>query len=169
MKRMIHFHVRPMEQRMKPRSACAKLRTERPPQSRRHPSRLVAYVSWAILFLIALVEIARAGGPQYVAGVSYFDNGLAGKPVTWANGAITYYTDLGNLSPLLAGRNADAFVADAFSRWTSISTAAVSAARGGQLAEDVSGRKCPFQCRPHHQHADRHPAKCNQQASRDRL
>jgi IPT/TIG domain-containing protein len=144
MKRMIHFHVRPMEQRMKPPSACAKLTTERPPQSRRHHWRLVAYVAGAILFLIALVEIARAGGPQYVAGVGYFDNGLAGKPVTWANGAITYYTDLGNLSPLLAGRDADAFVADAFSRWTSISTAAVSAARGGQLAEDVSGANVLF-------------------------
>ena len=104
----------------------------------------MAYVAGAILFLIALVEIARAGGPQYVAGVSYFDNGLAGKPVTWANGTITYYTDLGNLSPLLTGTDADAFVADAFSRWTSISTAAVSAARGGQLAEDVSGANVLF-------------------------
>jgi hypothetical protein len=51
---------------------------------------------------------------------------------------LTYYTDRGDLSPLLRGANADAFVADAFSRWTGISTAAVSATRGGQLAEDVS-------------------------------
>jgi hypothetical protein len=103
----------------------------------------VAYVSGAILFLIALVEIALAGGPQYVAGVSYFDNGLAGKPVTWANGAITYYTDLGNLSPLLAGRNPTPLW-----RMPSLAgralTAAVSAARGGQLAEDVSGANVLF-------------------------
>ena len=144
MKRMIHFHVRPMEQAMKPPSACVKLRTERPPKNRQRDWRLLAYIAGAILLLIALVEIARAGGPQYVTGVSYFDNGLAGKPVTWANGAITYYTDLGNLSPLLAGTDADAFVADAFSRWTSVSTAAVSAARGGQLAEDVSGANVLF-------------------------
>jgi len=139
MKRMIHFHVPPVEQTMKPPAACAKLRTELPPKSRWRDWRLLAYIAGAILFLIALEEIARAGGPQYVAGVGYFGAGLAGKPITWANGAITYYTDLGNLSPLLAGTDADAFVADAFSRWTSVPTAAVSAARGGQLAEDVSG------------------------------
>ena len=50
-----------------------------------------------------------------------------------------YYTDRGNLSPVLPEAAADAFVADAFSRWTSISTAAVSAVRAGQLGEDVSG------------------------------
>jgi hypothetical protein len=38
------------------------------------------------------------------------------------------------LSPILAGPDADAL-----SRWTTISTAAVSASHGGQLAEDVSG------------------------------
>jgi hypothetical protein len=38
-----------------------------------------------------------------------------------------YYTDRGNLSP------------DAFSRWTSISTVALSVNRLGQLGEDVSG------------------------------
>jgi hypothetical protein len=103
MKRMIHFHVRRMEQATKPPSACAKLKTALPPKSRRRDWRRVAYVAGAVLLLIALVEIARAGGPQYVAGVGYFDAGLAGKPITWPNGAITYYTDLGNLSPLLAG------------------------------------------------------------------
>jgi len=92
-----------------------------------------------ILLLIALVEFARAGGPTYVAGVSYFNSGLAGQPITWPNGAITYFTDQGSLSPILAGPAADAFVADAFSRWTAISTAAGTATRAGQLAEDVNG------------------------------
>ncbi len=93
--------------------------------------------------IIALVAItlpsARAGGPKYVAGVSYFDPGLAGTPLTWSQGAITYYTDQGDLSAALPGPSADVFVADAFSQWTSIPIAAVVATRGGQLAEDVSG------------------------------
>jgi hypothetical protein len=59
--------------------------------------------------------------------------------VTWPQGAITYYTDRGNLSSLLNNSAADAFVADAFSRWTSVPTAALVATRGGQLGEDVSG------------------------------
>lgn len=102
--------------------------------------RIAIYVSaLALILLIVLVGLARAGGPQYVAGTSYFITGLAGQPVTWAGGIITYYTDQGDLSPMLRGAQADAFVADAFSRWTLISTAAVSVSRGGQLAEDVSG------------------------------
>jgi hypothetical protein len=60
-------------------------------------------------------------------------------PLTWANGAISYYTDQGNLSALVPGSSADAFVANAFAAWTSIPTAAVSTMHAGQLAEDVSG------------------------------
>ena len=92
-----------------------------------------------LILLIALVELARAGGPQYVAGVSFFNPGLEGQPITWQGGAIHYFTDQGNLSAILPGADADAFVADAFSRWTTIPTAAVAAARDGQLAQDVSG------------------------------
>jgi IPT/TIG domain len=82
---------------------------------------------------------AFAGGPLYVAGASYFDSGVKGTPLTWAQGTLNYYTDQGDLSPQLPGPAADAFVADAFTRWTSISTAAISANLAGQLAEDVSG------------------------------
>ena len=81
----------------------------------------------------------HAGGPRTIAGTSYFDPAVKGTPLTWSQGAVSYYTDRGNLSPVLPSATADAFVADAFSRWTSISTAAVSAVRAGQLAEDVSG------------------------------
>jgi IPT/TIG domain len=89
--------------------------------------------------IVGLVQLANAGGPKYVAGVSYFNSGSAGTPLTWAQGQVNYYTDQGDLSPILPGPSADAFVADAFSQWTSISTAAVAAIHGGQLAEDVSG------------------------------
>ncbi len=91
------------------------------------------------MLLAVFPPLAQAGGPKYIAGVSYFDSGLAGTPLTWSQGAITYYTDQGDLSPILPGPNADAFVADAFSQWTSIPIAAVVATHGGQLAENVSG------------------------------
>jgi hypothetical protein len=86
-----------------------------------------------------LLPLAPAGGPKYVAGVSYFNPGLAGTPLTWNQGAIIYYTDRGDLSPILSGAAADAFVASAFGQWTSIPIVAVASPHGGQLAEDVSG------------------------------
>lgn len=95
-----------------------------------------------LLFLgnsVLLPPLANAGGPRYVAGSSYFDPATKGTPVTWAQGAVHYYTDQGNLSTLLPGTAADAFVADAFGRWTGVFTAALSATRDGQLDEDVSG------------------------------
>ena len=88
--------------------------------------------------LASFCTLAHAGGPQYVAGSAFFDSSVKGTALTWPGGHLNYYTDRGDLSPLLPGSSADALVATAFSRWTSISTAAVSAARAGQLSEDVS-------------------------------
>jgi hypothetical protein len=96
------------------------------------------YLSFLLLLLI-ISSNSYAGGPRYVAGSSYFDPGIMGTPLTWAQGAITYYTDQGDLSPVLPHSAADSFVANAFAQWTSISTAAVSATLGGQLAENVGG------------------------------
>jgi hypothetical protein len=92
-----------------------------------------------IAFLAVLLPSARAGGPEYIAGVNYFNSGLAGTPLTWSQGTITYYTDQGDLSPVLPGPTADAFVASAISQWTSIPIVSVVATHGGQLAENVSG------------------------------
>jgi hypothetical protein len=83
--------------------------------------------------------ITHAGGPEFVAGASYFDPAAKKMPVTWAQGAISYYTDQGNLSGILPGPSADSLVANAFGRWSSIPTAAVAPVHNGQLAEDVSG------------------------------
>ncbi len=83
--------------------------------------------------------LARAGGPQYIAGTSYFAPTMTGQPLVWPLGVITYYTDQGDLSPILPNTSANSLVADAFSQWTSVSTAAVAATRGGQLGEDVNG------------------------------
>ena len=93
----------------------------------------------AIAFSILCPLLAFAGGPKYIAGVSFFAPETTGTPLIWAGGTINYYTDQGNLSPILQGPNADVFVAAAFNQWTAIPTAAISAIPAGQLAEDVSG------------------------------
>ncbi len=94
-------------------------------------------VALAIILLFAL--FSRAGGPKSVAGTSYFESTSTGQPLIWPLGQLTYYTDQGDLSPVLPNAAANAFVADAFSQWTSVPTAAVGAVSGGQLAEDVNG------------------------------
>jgi hypothetical protein len=91
------------------------------------------------IFVLLICLPSFAGGPRYIAGSSFFHLGTMGMPIVWSQGAITYYTDQGDLSPVLLHPAADSFVANAFGQWTSISTAAVSATLGGQLAEDVNG------------------------------
>src|SRR5579871_1514217 len=96
----------------------------------------LAFAGTAI-FLFAL--LCHAGGPKRVAGTSYFDSTMAGQPLIWPQGVFAYYTDQGDLSPILPNASANSFVASAFSQWTSVSTAALSASNAGQLAEDVNG------------------------------
>src|SRR5690349_21125586 len=89
--------------------------------------------------VLLLTVAAQASGPAYVAGKTGFNAGLAGTPVRWAGTEIVYYTDQGNLSALESQSGANALVAEAFSRWTGVATAALKATRGGALDEDVSG------------------------------
>jgi hypothetical protein len=115
-----------------------------PPRSStglRRVTRRLGFMSPAaavIVLLLTFMQLARAGGPAYIAGISYFNQGTAGTPLTWAHGVVNYYTDQGSLSPTVSGPQGDALVADAFSQWTSISTAALSVTHAGQLAENVS-------------------------------
>src|SRR6202044_1442717 len=97
--------------------------------------RLATTLTVVLFFFI----IARAGGPEYVAGPSYFNSSTMGQPVTWSLGQVNYYTDQGALSPILANDAANSFVANAFSQWTAVSTAALTVNAAGQLAEDVNG------------------------------
>ncbi len=90
------------------------------------------------VFLICSAGASRAGGPAFVAGSGYVP-GVEGQALVWANGSVQYFTDQGNLSPILTGAQADTLVATAFSAWTSISGVALTASQGGHLAEDVNG------------------------------
>jgi hypothetical protein len=82
--------------------------------------------------------VSWAGGPAFVAGSGY-NPGVIGQPMIWANGSIQYFTDQGDLSPILPGAQADAFVATAFGVWTGVSGVALTVSRAGRLAEDVNG------------------------------
>ncbi len=90
------------------------------------------------VFLIFSAVASRAGGPAFVAGSGYAP-GVEGNAMLWANASVQYFTDQGALSPILTNAQADVLVASAFSTWTSISSVALTAARGGHLAEDVNG------------------------------
>ncbi len=90
------------------------------------------------VFLTCTAVASRAGGPAFIAGSGYAP-GVEGHSLIWANGSVHYFTDQGDLSPILPNAQADVFVAAAFSPWTSIASVALAASQGGHLAEDVNG------------------------------
>jgi len=90
------------------------------------------------VFLTCTAVASRAGGPAFIAGSGYAP-GVEGHSLIWPNGSVQYFTDQGDLSPILPNAQADVFVAAAFSPWTSISSVALAASQGGHLAEDVNG------------------------------
>lgn len=89
--------------------------------------------------LLVVASPAFGGGPLTVAGVSYFNRSSTGTPLTWAASNVTYYTDQGDLSPVLNQTAANSFVASALGQWTGVTTASLGATYGGSLAEDVNG------------------------------
>jgi len=93
----------------------------------------------AVAALVLFSPVASlAGGPAFVAGSGY-NPGVAGQPLVWANASVQYFTDQGNLSPILTGAQADAFVASAITAWTSAPGVGLTATYAGHLAEDVNG------------------------------
>lgn len=94
----------------------------------------------ALAAVALLCKLANAGGPEFVAGASYFDSTTKETALTWAQGVVTYYTDQGDLSTILPGPSADSFVANAFGLWSSIPTAAVAAVHAGSLRRMLAGR-----------------------------
>jgi hypothetical protein len=94
--------------------------------------------TWLLAVLLAPAA-AVAGGPKYVAGVSFFDPGVMGQPVHWAGGQVNYYVDQGPLSASVNNQQATAMVDAAAALWNAVPTAGVTLADKGQLNEDVSG------------------------------
>jgi hypothetical protein len=90
-----------------------------------------------VLFLLG-ASYAFAGGPKYVAGVSYFNPGVLGQPIVWPDGQVRYYVDQGTLGPL-SNSQATALVHAAAAIWNAVPTAAVNLVNAGNLAEDVNG------------------------------
>ena len=76
---------------------------------------LCTHFTAIITIVLFFVSSSRAGGPDYVAGANYFQTNAMGQPLTWSQGQIDYYTDQGDLSPILPNAAANALVADAFS------------------------------------------------------
>lgn len=94
-------------------------------------------VAFALVLVLAPVA-ARAGGPAFIAGSGY-DPGVQGQPLLWANETVQYYTDQGDLSPILNNAQADAFVAAAITPWTTAPGVGFTVTPAGHLAEDVNG------------------------------
>jgi hypothetical protein len=75
-----------------------------------------------------------------VAGTSYFNPGVMGQPIHWANGQVSYYVDQGPLSTTVSNQQATAMVDAAAALWNAIPTAGVTIVNKGSLSEDVSGQ-----------------------------
>ena len=92
-----------------------------------------------ILLMMAAAVPAVAGGPKFVAGTTYFNPAVAGQPVVWAGGRVSYRVDQGPLSALVGNQQARAMVDAAAGAWNGVGTAAVQLTDAGALAEDVNG------------------------------
>ncbi len=100
--------------------------------------RLPTLLVSALCFLF-ITGHAMASGPQWVAGVNYFNPAAKGTPVVWAGGQVSYYLDQGALSGSVSSSQAASLVANAAAVWSGVRTAAVAITYGGSLSEDVSG------------------------------
>jgi hypothetical protein len=89
--------------------------------------------------MLLLPVAAVAGGPKYVAGVSFFNPGVVGQPLHWANGQLNYYVDQGPLNASVTNAQAKAMVDAAAALWSAVPTAGVTLTDMGALNEDVNG------------------------------
>ncbi len=99
--------------------------------------RNVVHVGCILPFFAPALLVA--GGPKYVAGVSFFNPGVVGQPVHWRGGQVNYYVDQGPLNSSIDNQHATAMVDAAAALWSAVPTAGVTLARMGSLNEDVNG------------------------------
>jgi len=103
-----------------------------------NPSKL--RVAHFLAFLLVLAApVVRAGGPKFIAGSTFFNPGVQGQPVHWANGQLNYYVDQGRLNAQVSNQQATAMVDAAAALWSAVNTAGVALTDKGSLNEDVSG------------------------------
>lgn len=79
-----------------------------------------------------------AGGPKFIAGVTYFNPAVVGQPVHWSAGAVNYYVDQGPLNSQVNHQQVTTMVDTAAALWSAVPTAAVMLTNAGTLDEDVS-------------------------------
>src|SRR5487761_2633792 len=91
------------------------------------------------LILTIAPSALMAGGPRFVAGVSFFNPAVKGQPVHWAGGQVSYYVDQGPLNSSVTNQQATAMVDTAAALWSSVRTAGVTLVNKGTLNEDVNG------------------------------
>jgi hypothetical protein len=94
---------------------------------------------FALLLPLLAPSAALAGGPKYVAGVSFFNPGVLGQPVHWAGGKLNYYVDQGPLNATVTNQQATDLVDAAAALWSAVPTAGVTLTDMGPLNEDVNG------------------------------
>jgi hypothetical protein len=104
-----------------------------------HPRAHLSHRTVAWLLPLLLAPAAVAGGPKYVAGVSYFDPAVVGQPIHWAHGQVNYSVDQGPLNASINNQQATVMVDAAAALWSAVSTAGVTLTNKGTLSEDVSG------------------------------
>jgi len=103
----------------------------------RFPRPVLGFTS--LLILLLATGSAWAGGPKYVAGVTYFNPAVLGQPAHWAGGQVAYYVDQGPLNSTINNQQATAMVDAAAALWSAVPTAGVTLTDKGPLNEDVSG------------------------------
>lgn len=104
------------------------------------PSQAVRRLTPYMCVLLLLVPVgAFAGGPKYVAGVSFFNPAVLGQPIHWSGGQLHYYVDQGPLNGTVTNQQATAMVDAAAALWSSVPTAGVTLTDMGPLNQDVSG------------------------------
>jgi hypothetical protein len=97
-------------------------------------------LAWGIFVALLLATAtASASGPKYVAGVSYFNSSVMGRPLLWPDGVVNYYVDQGPLNGTVSNQQATSMVDAAAALWSDVPTAGVTLTDKGQLAEDVNG------------------------------
>ncbi len=89
--------------------------------------------------LLVAPTAARAGGPKYVAGATYFNPAVLGQPIHWPSGQVNYFVDRGPLNSQVTNQQATAMVDAAAALWSAVPTAGVTLTDMGPLNEDVSG------------------------------